>query len=559
MKIKLKEILSKQKFLCLTADAWSSRAQSYLGVTVHFLNADYKRDSYVLAFKQMFCKQTYKELAEAMYEIFKDYNIDKAQITNIVTDGGSNFAKMFKIYGQSIDAVVTTAIKETISNDLDEFQDNVDLREIDDDVEDEVVEATTMSDVNGEAFANEILQFDNIDSNNDINQYKQLEDQTENDLNEASSTNNLESYFGDGASLENEIEMPPQRRCISHLLNLTPTDFQKRLAGVAKRALFQTLNKLHVLWNIIHYSSFAKTTCKKILGLILTSPNETRWNSWFDAVKMCNNPKVKLHLNKLIEQLKSDLRCATAKNLQILTSQDFKVIEQYIKVFEPIAIALDVMQNEKNASQGYIMPVLISMKHRIDQIDDSTSTLTRDFKAAMLSAIDKRFEHYFVFTQCNKDLLLAAVSLPRFKISYIARDDDRIITKSLLIAECKKMAKDVIQIESNQTASTQDDDFIISYSSFQENRRNSIDCEIEAEVSRYLCDTRTENSILKEYSHVQSIYFKFNTTLSSSGPIERVFSQSALIFTPRRNRLSSKNFEYSLLLKHNRQLLNDRL
>lgn len=108
MKDALRAILSKQKHLCVTADAWSSRAQSYLGVTVHFINENFKRESYVLAFKQLYFKQTYKELAKAMNEIFDDYGIKTHQITNIVTDGGSNFCKMFKIYGKSIDAVVTT-------------------------------------------------------------------------------------------------------------------------------------------------------------------------------------------------------------------------------------------------------------------------------------------------------------------------------------------------------------------------------------------------------------------------------------------------------------------
>lgn len=63
----------------------------------------------------MFSKQTYKELAEHMYKVFKDYNIDMRQITNIVTDGGSNFAKMFRIYGQSRDTETTSIETENIT------------------------------------------------------------------------------------------------------------------------------------------------------------------------------------------------------------------------------------------------------------------------------------------------------------------------------------------------------------------------------------------------------------------------------------------------------------
>lgn len=68
MKSTLKDILAKQEYLCITCDVWSSRGQSYLGVTVHFLNSDLQktqhRESYVLAFKQLHARQTYVELAQ---------------------------------------------------------------------------------------------------------------------------------------------------------------------------------------------------------------------------------------------------------------------------------------------------------------------------------------------------------------------------------------------------------------------------------------------------------------------------------------------------------------
>lgn len=123
MKDKVRETLSRQKYICITADVWSSRAQSYLGVTAHFLNDEFKRESYVLAFKQLYFKQTYKVLAIEMDKIFNDYGIKHSQITNIVTDGGSNFCKMFKMYGKSIDAVVTTYDDE-VEEDLEEDGEN---------------------------------------------------------------------------------------------------------------------------------------------------------------------------------------------------------------------------------------------------------------------------------------------------------------------------------------------------------------------------------------------------------------------------------------------------
>lgn len=34
----LKEVLAKQKYVCTTADVWTTRSVSYLGMTVHFID-----------------------------------------------------------------------------------------------------------------------------------------------------------------------------------------------------------------------------------------------------------------------------------------------------------------------------------------------------------------------------------------------------------------------------------------------------------------------------------------------------------------------------------------
>lgn len=539
----LRKKLSEQKHLCLTADVWSSRAQSYLGVTVHFLNDKFERESYLLAFKQLFTKQTYKNLADAMDEILRDFGIKKSQVTNIVTDGGSNFCKMFKIYGQQIDAVVTTYSEE----------ENID--EVGDDAENLIQNADAdnvvnyyMTDFYGESFVNEVLEFDVVDSNNATNTISSI------DQNDA-----VARYLGQSSPNQNiPINLPPQRRCVSHLLNLLSQDFEKKfLIGLAKTIWIQTFERLHTLWILTRTSCRAKTICKTILGKVLKSPCETRWNSRFDVVKMCSLPEIRNNLNTLIQKLKSELSCASAQNLQTLSSIDFLVIDQYVKVLEPVAIALDSMQKELNGSQGYIMPVLISMRHRISRIEED-SDIGRDFKKAMLSAINKRFENYFVFGDSNRDLLLAALTLPRVRTNFIAEDEDIIYAKNLLISECKKLMSENEQSNTSpqEPEVEMNDDFLISYASSRDLRRNSIENEIESEVSRFLCDVRVDISMLNEFPTIRAAFFKYNTTLSSSAPVERVFSQSLMIFTPRRNRLSSVHFEMAIVMKHNRRIIN---
>lgn len=534
MKTALKDTLSKQKYLCITADVWSSRAQSYLGATVHFLNANYIRESYVLGFKYMSGRQTYKELARAMNEILQDFDIKKSQVTHIVTDGGSAFCKMFKMYGQEIDATVVITDNEDIETEIET-----------------IVNQTTndiiqpfMEDQNGETCVSEILNF-NLEE--ELSPPDNVPDK------------NYDEYFEGVNEVPSaiKIDLPPQRRCVSHLLNLVSDDFEKNLSGMAKTALIAAFNKLHSVWVLTHRSSKSKDLCKQVLGKLLLVPCATRWNSKFDAVKRCVEPTIKGKLNELIERLQTEvieLYSTSNRRLCLITAHDEAVIQQYINVFEPVAKSLDMMQSEFNGSQGLIIPVLVTMKHRILQIEEN-SNVARDFKSTMLHVISSRFSNYFKFNELNKDLILASLTLPRIKTSFISQDDNLIYAKSLLVSECKKLNEDKNEQVVEELLLRDEDDFFISFASSQNVRRNSIENHIESQVSRYLCDQRKDIKILDEYPNVRAVYFKHNTTLSSSAPVERVFSQSLMIFTPRRNRLSAEHFEQALLLKHNRLLI----
>lgn len=174
----------------------------------------------------------------------------------------------------------------------------------------------------------------------------------------------------------------------------------------------------------------------------------------------------------------------------------------------------------------------------------------------MITLIDgNRLSKYFNYDITNKDFLLASATLPRFKLNFIADDENKLFVKNLLIMECKKTCDEEISqpvCEEIPENSNLNEDFLISYSNSNLNRRNSIDNLIENEVGQYLNDNRANIEMLNDYKFIRNVFFKYNTALSSSAPVERVFSQSAMIFTPRRNRISNDNFEKTLFLKHNR-------
>lgn len=352
----------------------------------------------------------------------------------------------------------------------------------------------------------------------------------------------------------NPMELSPQRRCASHMLNLVSSDFEKELTGTIKTALIAAISKLHALWVLVGRSTDAKGICLSIAEYVLNTPCITRWNSKFDSVNQAF--KLKHKINPLILELKVKIK--SARNLTELTTIDWGIIEDYLKICRPVACALDKLQAETNGSQGYIVPTLNSVRHHITEQTGRSRLL--EFKRVMLKVIDRRFGNLLKVDYGNYELLAAAASLPRFKTNSFQTEDDKRTVRNILIDECKRLAEYVEENNEPTSIETVQDDFYVSFEDFYVSfglisvRRESTDNQIENEVLRYLSDDRKHDSILDEYPMIRNVYFKHNTTLAASAVVERLFSQSLMIFTPRRNRISPQNFEKALLLKCNRKI-----
>lgn len=536
MKVELINVLSKQKYVCCTADVWSARAQSYLGMTVHFITDEFIRQSYVLAFRRIKGRQTYDVLSKEMADVLAEFKLPSEKVTHIVTDGGSAFCKSFRVYGRSNNSII-----------IEDPEDQVN----DDDVDNDM----PFIQEDGEYLSSNILYLGNdqqtdssfssdIEANNDDDSDTALDDSVEHEIDE------MEPSESAQPSENAPIVLPPQFRCVSHRLNLVEPAFMKQLNTSVKSKLVTAISKLHGLWVLIKKSSAAKTICIDTIGSTLLIPCVTRWNSKFDAINKSFQPEVKPKINILIQKLKLELK--SAQKLELLSTNDWNKIDEYLKVLRPVANSLDKLQGEKNAGMGYVLPTLVAMKHRISMLDGRSSLL--EMKRAMLEVIRKRFDPMMKIATENRELLVAAISQPRFKTAFIENEDDVRIARSIFISECARLSDNVIENESTNQRPIDNDDFFVSFSSRIE-RRSSIENQVEAEVLRYLNDERSNYEMLNDYPTVKNAFFRFNTTLSSSGPIERVYSQSGMIFTPRRNRISAQNFERTLLLKHNRQLL----
>ena len=101
MEKELKKKIEAQEHVSATADIWSANNKSFMGVTIHWIDAGtLKRQKAAIACKRFRGRHTYNAVATELEDIFSRYGLNN-KVTACVTDNGSNFVKAFKEFQQA--------------------------------------------------------------------------------------------------------------------------------------------------------------------------------------------------------------------------------------------------------------------------------------------------------------------------------------------------------------------------------------------------------------------------------------------------------------------------
>lgn len=76
-------------------------------------------------------------------------------------------------------------------------------------------------------------------------------------------------------------------------------------------------------------------------------------------------------------------------------------------------------------------------------------------------------------------------------------------------------------------------------------------CCVSNQLYQYLNDDGTSFEMLAKYPLLQDLSIKMNTPLTSSAPVERLFSLAQIVNNPRRHALKDFSFEKLVVMKAN--------
>lgn len=397
---KLRKELQSVEYICSTADIWSTKHKSYLGVTIHWIDeTNLKRKSRALCCRRFKYPHDNERVAEILDSINKEFMIDM-KVFGTVTDNATNFAAAFKNFG--------CAVSEY--NEIVAGADQIEMDAFHTDLNEDALEDDSSSD----------------DSASDECSLSSDEAGDEDDV--SVNFHNI-----------NDIMLPTQYRCAAHTFSLIGSkDAQKSQENV----LYQSRHDIvfDKLDDLFRYCNLPKSseTIKEALGRALITPCKTRWNSVYDSI--LHVIKIGLpKMNAAMEKLEFDL----------FTKNDFVFMNEFIEVMAPIALGIDNLQRSE-CYYSIFLPTLHSTRIELKRLLKEKLVYCKPLVQAILDGLCRRYSRFFDIDdeQCMTATIAACLN-PHFKTRWI---DEEVLSAEYINKIEKKIIEEIKSLPAKNTS-----------------------------------------------------------------------------------------------------------
>uniref|UniRef100_A0A3Q3G937 HAT C-terminal dimerisation domain-containing protein n=1 Tax=Labrus bergylta TaxID=56723 RepID=A0A3Q3G937_9LABR len=221
--------------------------------------------------------------------------------------------------------------------------------------------------------------------------------------------------------------LPPHHRCAAHTLNLIANNevVNWLVSNPESRAVYRSATaKCSALWTKASRSTVASECLEEVSDRKLIVPTVTRWNSFYNAYARITEMPL-TDINSLCTQLQ--IKC--------MNDREYQFLKECCAIMKPFTVALDILQGEDTCFYGTLQPTLEVLMAKTLVMKNGLSQMTTGLPEVIVGAIKTRF----ATTIDSKDALLAAVSLPKFKLRWVKEEARRDHIKFLLTTECRSL------------------------------------------------------------------------------------------------------------------------
>lgn len=175
-----------------------------------------------------------------------------------------------------------------------------------------------------------------------------------------------------------------------------------------------------------------------------------------------------------------------------------------------MACALDILQGEKNTYYGYLIPCIATLWHKYERLKTENFSLVKPILNACIEGLEKRFLHFLTLDDEANDAIIAAFTIPRFKLKWFHVLKDK-ATKS--VDDWKKLlaktAKEISEREeqpidpptAQENSKTRIEDFFFDFNitstSLQKTQIQEND--IDLEILHYMNDSKVELDAVESF------------------------------------------------------------
>lgn len=220
----------------------------------------------------------------------------------------------------------------------------------------------------------------------------------------------------------------------------------------------------------------------------------------------------------------------------------------FFQVMAPLAKALDVLQSDRMAYSGVLVPTVTILLQRMEQLkNESNLQHCNPLIESIISGVRRRFGYIFE----DARLLMASAAHPMFRLAYIptSKKNDVVSNLKAEVKRCQTQNPDDAMTTDGEEPTEDGDEVTGYFPSLRPTR-------VVDEVDTYLKSTETNLvNVFQNLPMMKAIFLRYNTGFPASAACERLFSVGKDIFRPKRNRLSDANFEKLLLCRVNKHLM----